>query len=640
MLPVVLMGLALLGCSADPDQDGDGSPASVDCDDADPNRHPEALELCDGADNDCDGLVDDADDSISEAALDSWYLDADGDGWGGRDVVAQACEAPEGAVAEAGDCDDDDPAVYPAAQEVCDGIDNDCDGLADDADSSLDPADRTLWYVDADGDGFGDLDDSGTLFCAPPAGWSAEQTDCDDRDAEIHPEMDEVCGDDLDNDCSGDAPECAFLGGFDPEDAGLSLVVSTPQEFLGKSVAVADFNGDGQPALALGMPGSDALATNGGAVLVIDRGLAPGGSPVVLSSIASIGSEDFLGNDVGVAGDVNGDGRLDLLIGNAARSGTSYAAVYPSNADGGFDSGVRFFRGLGDSDNPDDFGSEVARVGDLSGDGVDDVLVGAAAHGGTDETGIVYLWDSVASNNSPSNASGSLTGQSGDALGARDTVLGADLNGDGAQDLLSTAPATGRAYLLLGPVSGASLAADSDSILEGAGDFGQSPVSADLNDDGYPDLVIGAPEDVDAFDDAVGVSFVFFGQSAPWAGSLVAIDAALQIQGEQIEERVGSAQLVADLDEDGQVDLLLGQAGLDADRGGAALFLGPLEAGLMTTGDAQATFTGEPGGRCGDRGTLAVGDLDSDGRIDVVLACPQEGDSLQGAVHLFFGQVP
>ncbi len=130
------------------DADGDGFVAAVDCDDDDARRHPGALEVCDGLDNDCNGAVDDG---IPDPPV--WYLDEDGDGFGSGEHLAPTCLWPDadgGGVRDAGatpssaclavgaevgngddcdDCDDADPDVRPSARDVCnDARDQDCDG--------------------------------------------------------------------------------------------------------------------------------------------------------------------------------------------------------------------------------------------------------------------------------------------------------------------------------------------------------------------------------------------------------------------------------------------------------------------------------------------------------------------------------
>ncbi len=190
------------------------TPDATDCDDGDPAVHPGATEVCDPAatDEDCDGLADDADDSLDPASALAWSPDLDGDGYG--DAAAEAvlaCLDPSAAtahVADATDCDDSDPAVHPGATEVCDAddTDEDCSGLADDADPAVDPASFAAFFPDTDGDGHGDSAAASTAACDAPAatGWSLLGDDCDDADAAVSPSATEVCdADDTDEDCSG-----------------------------------------------------------------------------------------------------------------------------------------------------------------------------------------------------------------------------------------------------------------------------------------------------------------------------------------------------------------------------------------------------------------------------------------------------
>jgi len=136
-------GLLCLGV----DDDGDGFTDCDDCDETDPTVYPGAPELCDGIDNDCDGIVGDA-------------VDGDGDG-------VTACD---------GDCDDAEAEAYPGNPEVCDGIDNDCNGTADDGVSD-------------------DLDGDGVNTC---------QGDCDDSDPAVYPGADDECDGVVDADCGND----------------------------------------------------------------------------------------------------------------------------------------------------------------------------------------------------------------------------------------------------------------------------------------------------------------------------------------------------------------------------------------------------------------------------------------------------
>ena len=173
------------------DSDGDGYNASDDCDMDSAANYPGADEYCDSVDNDCDGSVDESD------ALDAtdYYLDADGDGYGDSSSTQPGCSQPTGYVLDASDCDDSDTNTYPGANEYCDTVDNDCDGTVDEPNA----LDASIWFTDADGDGYGDSGSSQSA-CTQPSGAVADDTDCDDGDSKAYPGADEYC-DGVDNDC-------------------------------------------------------------------------------------------------------------------------------------------------------------------------------------------------------------------------------------------------------------------------------------------------------------------------------------------------------------------------------------------------------------------------------------------------------
>ncbi|RME22606.1 MAG: hypothetical protein D6798_15370, partial [Deltaproteobacteria bacterium] len=145
-------------------------------------------EVCDGVDNDCDGAID-------EGVLQSFYVDADGDGYGDPLAVVEVCEFTEGLADNPDDCDDTDPAVNPGVDELCNGIDDDCDALVDEDDA----VDAGTWYQDRDGDGYGD-DDVSVQACSPPDLFIEVGGDCDDDDADRSPALPELCNG-FDDDC-------------------------------------------------------------------------------------------------------------------------------------------------------------------------------------------------------------------------------------------------------------------------------------------------------------------------------------------------------------------------------------------------------------------------------------------------------
>ena len=165
-----------------------------DCDDTDSSVFPTAVEICDGVDNNQDGNVDEEVGIII-------YPDNDGDGFGVDENPMTSCEVLSGYSITANDCDDSletGDQTYPGAQERCDGLDNDCD-------MEIDEDLLSFWYLDEDGDGFGNVENI-IEDCSPDENYVDNYEDCDDSDENISPQGIEIC-DEVDNDCDTEVDE-------------------------------------------------------------------------------------------------------------------------------------------------------------------------------------------------------------------------------------------------------------------------------------------------------------------------------------------------------------------------------------------------------------------------------------------------
>ena len=172
------------------DNDGDGVSSEEDCDDNDPNNFPGNIEICDGQDNNCDGV---ADEGLS--FLD-YFADTDGDGFGDIDMHINDCSQPPGYVENSSDCDDSNPNINPNSIEVCDDLDNNCNQEIDEGLSF------NNYYLDQDNDGFGDLE-SVINDCIMPMGYVIDSTDCNDLDPNINPGSIEIPNNNIDENCDG-----------------------------------------------------------------------------------------------------------------------------------------------------------------------------------------------------------------------------------------------------------------------------------------------------------------------------------------------------------------------------------------------------------------------------------------------------
>ena len=227
----------VLACSEGEGQVLDGS----DCDDTDANIHPAALEICDGIDNDCDELLDLDDDSILLETGGVYYLDQDGDGFGNSSEVTYSCSLPEGYVEDATDCDDQNLEIHPAALEICDGIDNDCDEKIDDEDESVDTSNGNTYYLDSDGDGFGDTNSSVQFCDVPLFGFVQNDVDCNDAESFTYPGAAELEGSACLSDQDGDGYAPENQGGLDCNDLNVALTPSST-DIVGDNI---DQNCDG-----------------------------------------------------------------------------------------------------------------------------------------------------------------------------------------------------------------------------------------------------------------------------------------------------------------------------------------------------------------------------------------------------------
>lgn len=138
-----------------------------DCDDTTAAIHPDATEVCNGFDDDCDGDVDDEDSSLDRTSTTTWYADDDRDGYGNNRETERACSPPAGHTDRGDDCDDDNRTTNPGARETCNAIDDDCDGVADTNTACSCDIERHAGH--------------NYLFCDQPITWTDAEAACEAR---------------------------------------------------------------------------------------------------------------------------------------------------------------------------------------------------------------------------------------------------------------------------------------------------------------------------------------------------------------------------------------------------------------------------------------------------------------------------
>jgi hypothetical protein len=640
---ILLLGQILLACNGsavvpgdiDPvpvppgDLDRDGwTEADGDCDDYDPDIHPEASEIAyNRVDDDCDPDTPDDD------------LDRDGFGW--RD-----------------DCDDQNAAVHPGAEEICNGLDDDCDGVVDGA-AALD---ATTWYLDQDGDGHGDPD-SAVDGCSPGPEWTELDGDCDDGDARVNPSATEICGDGLDNDCDGTWGDCGLWGDIPMTNAQGWITSTEIAKIEGRPTVLGgtDWTLDGVPDILLSaelegenptlflfagpLTGEREVDTADGSILATEPGT---GIPLPEGSYLAA---------FDTAGDPNQDGIADLIV--SFRDDDPFTVVVPGPilgtitfADVLFELAATDAQGWGNS-------TEVAGIGDLNGDLVDDVAVAFSYYSGEaaiDGIGAVVLVSgSLRGLHSEDNGFARIVGHVEDGH-AGSAMTAADMDGDGLQDLLVSAANSnikvdpGNIYLLLGPVTGeVELEHDADAQYRGEAYDGYTgrelDILGDMDGDGLPDLVIGAPYDSVSVDPGAGAAYIVYGTNL--GVHTLPTPSGAKLTGAEFAGWAGlSVAGPGDVDGDGHHDVLVGAPlmdvpGVGQDAGAAYLVYGPVTGTVSLTVGDLARFTGQVA--YGEAGVTvrAAGDMDQDGFPDLLIGASDgvnsTTDGYQAMVSLFSG---
>jgi hypothetical protein len=509
------------------------------------------------------------------------------------------------------------------------------------------------------------------------------------------------------NDAGGaDAGQAyVFFGGASPDTvADLTLTGLVAGDFLGVAVGTAgDVNDDGYDDVIVGASLNDAAGTDAGAAYVYYGGASP--DAVADATLTAEAAGDYFGSSVGTAGDVNGDGRADVVVGAyqndaaAAAAGRVYvcyldppraacrldlsplgvaagdrlgycvAAAGDVNGDGygdfivgaprsdppaGTDAGRAyvFFGGpaldavadmrLSGAGAGDEFGYAVAGAGDVNGDGYDDVIVGAPFNdfAGAD-AGRAYVYLGGAAPNTGADLF--LTGEAAyDRFGAAVGTAGR-MNGDAYADLVVGAymndaggDYAGRAYVYYGA---AVPNATADLTLTGGAandELGASVGTAgDVNGDGYDDLVVGIPLDDNAHGTNAGAAYMYYGGASPDATS------DLRFVGEAATDEFGvSVGTAGDVNGDGYADVIVGAYYSDAggtNSGRAYVFCGGADPDL----GADVTMTGAAANDDFGRSARTAGDVNGDGYADVVVGAygSDVGGSSAGQAYVYYGGV-
>lgn len=617
-------------CDLSLDADCDGVPDADDCDPADNTTYPGAPEIpYDGADNDCAG--------------DGDLTDVDGDGYDSDRVGGD-------------DCNDGNPESYPGAPEQCNGVDDDCDGFpttpeeeaddcdndgwgpgsggdCDDEDASVNPDATDVWYdgVDQNCDGRNDYDADGDGDEHRDLG---DGGDCDDDDPAVYSDAQEVI-DGADNDCDDDIDT---VGLFDAH-ATFYGTTSSGDGWLGIDAAgMDDYDGDGLKDWVVGGPIADVdqetcqeTGECQGWVQIIPSSSESTDPPGTIALGRIEGNGSWMGFKVDNAGDLNGDGMAELIVGAPFQGSSGAVFVYDGQdiADGGT---------LGESDKlakitgGATLGLDVGEVADVNGDGVAEIF---GSSGFNDQAvGAVSVWVGVWSG-ADVVAGGNLNGANaqfkveGSAIGGE--VVGShDLDGDGLGDLVVASGVSGTGSLLF--ASGTGLwGGDHLSATDLSGPSGASGdklgthlgVIDDVDDDGYPEIAAGGPGATGAASSAEGGIVHLINGNLLATSTSVATDALFTIEGSMSYGALGvMGSRGGDIDGDGTEDLVtayMGGSDVAFVRGSAHIFYAyqMSAGGTAVAEDGISTLTTRfDGDRYGLNGDLF--DIEGDGDADII----------------------
>lgn len=415
-------------------------------------------------------------------------------------------------------------------------------------------------------------------------------------------------------------------------------------EALGRSVAHAgDVNGDGFADILIGAPKDSHFIYRGGSAAVFY-----GGSSGTASSASWSAGSDLQGSEFGFAvacvGDINNDGYNDVVIGAPQyKNGESHegrATLFLGSAAGLHTTPQRQLEiNLKDAQ----FGYAVSGAGDVNNDGYDDVLIGANWYENGEATeGAVFLYLGAATGLGETAVWHYESNEAGANLGTA-VAGGGDINNDGYADILVGAPRmnhgetadTGAVLLFLGSVTGPAAQPDWTAFGPHTDSwFGKAVAFAgDTNQDNYTDMLVGVPHFNNGETDE-GAAFLFSG------GTLLAQTAVWQMQSNQANAQLGTAVSSAgDVNNDGFDDILIGAPQFTADQnqeGRITLFLGTQSGASMlpawqSDGNKAETQFGSS--------VSSAGDTNGDGYDDILVGAPQFriNRDLVGKSFLFLG---